>query len=113
MGDSSDEVLETLRKIFGLLELIAEDKIAQRDAKPRSALLEIVGKSETKQKSVFLMDGTRTQAELHRQTSVHKGDLSTLVGKLHKAKLLADDTKKPQLTISIPQNFFERNAEAR
>jgi hypothetical protein len=110
VSESSVEILETLRKIYGLLELLAEEKIAQRDKNQRSALLEVVGKSVPKQKSVLLMDGTRTQAEIHRETSVHKGDLSTLVGKLHKAKLLADDTKKPRLTISIPPNFFESNA---
>ena len=109
MDNSSSEVLETLRKIYGLLELLAEDKIAQRDAKQRTALLEIVGKSLAKQKSTLLMDGTRTQTEIHRETSLHKGDLSVMVGKLHKAGLLSDDTKKPNLTISIPSNFFEIN----
>jgi hypothetical protein len=106
MSDDSNELLATVRKIYGLLELLAEDKIAQRDAKQRTALLEIVGTSATKQKSVFLMDGTRTQAEIHRVTSVNQGHLSTMVGKLHKAKLLVDDTKKPKLAISIPPNFF-------
>jgi hypothetical protein len=64
MSDDSAELLETVRKIYGLLELLAEDKIAQRDAKQRATLLEIVGTSATKQKSVFLMDGTRTQTEI-------------------------------------------------
>ncbi|MGX9391809.1 hypothetical protein ACWX0K_00510 [Nitrobacteraceae bacterium UC4446_H13] len=109
MDNGSAEVLETLRKIYGLLELLAEDKIAQRDAKQRTALLEIVGKSLAKQKSALLMDGTRTQAEIHRETSMNKGDLSVMVGKLHKVGLLSDDTKKPNLTISIPSNFFETN----
>jgi len=112
MSNDSTELLETVRKIYGLLELIAEDKIAQRDAKQRAALLEIVGKSAAKQKSVFLMDGSRMQAEIRRATSVNQGDLSTMVGKLHKAKLLDGDTKKPRLAISIPPNFFESNAEA-
>ena len=58
MSDESVELLETVHKIYGLLELLAEDKIAQRDAKQRNALLEIVGTSATKQKSVLLMDGT-------------------------------------------------------
>lgn len=113
MSDDSTELLETVRKIYGLLELLAEDKIAQRDAKQRAALLEIVGKSATRQKSMFLMDGTRSQTEIHGATSVNKGHLSTMVGKLHKAKLLVGDTKKPKLAISIPPNFFESNAEAR
>ena len=113
MSDDSGELLETVRKIYGLLELLAEDKIAQRDAKQRAALVEIVGKSVTKQKSVLLMNGTRTQTEIHGATSVHKGDLSTIVGKLHKAKLLDGDTKKPKLAISIPLDFFEGNAKAK
>ena len=113
MSDSPSELLETVRKIYGLLELLAEDKIAQRDAKQRTTLLEIVGTSATKQKSVLLMDGTRTQTEIHGETSVNKGHLSTMIGKLHKAKLLIGDTKKPQLTISIPQNFFEGDAKTK
>ena len=107
---NSTELLETVRKIYELLELLAEDKIAQRDAKQRAALLEIVGSSATKQKSVFLMDGTRTQAEIRGATSVNQGHLSTMVGKLHKTKLLVGDAKKPKLAISIPPNFFESNA---
>jgi len=112
MSDNSTEVLETLRKIYGLLELLAEDKIAQRDVKQRAALREIVGASVSKQKSVFLMDGNRTQAEIQRMTSVNQGHLSTMVGKLVKAGLLDSDGKKPKLAISIPQNFFESNAES-
>ncbi|QWG19336.1 hypothetical protein KMZ68_05625 [Bradyrhizobium sediminis] len=110
MSESSVEILETLRKIYGLLELLAEDKIAQRDAKLRAALREIVGTSSAKQKSVFLMDGNRTQAEIHRAASVNQGHLSTMVSKLHKEKLLVSDTKKPKLNFSIPLNFFESNA---
>ncbi len=109
----STELLETVRKIYGLLELLAEDKIAQRDAKQRTALLEIVGTSATKQESVFLMDGSRTQTEIHGATSVNKGNLSTMVGKLYDAKLLVGDTKKPNLAISIPPNFFENNAQTK
>lgn len=113
MSDDSNELLAIVRKIYGLLELLAEDKIAQRDVKQRTALLEIVGTSVTKQKSVFLMDGTRTQTEIHGVTSVNKGHLSTMVGKLNNAQLLVGDTKKPKLAISIPPNFFESNAETK
>jgi hypothetical protein len=103
----SDESIELLRKIHGLLELLAEDKIAQRDAKQRATLREVVGASPTKQKSIFLMDGLHTQAQIHRETGVNRGHLSTMVGKMHKAKLVEGDTKTPKLAISIPANFFE------
>lgn len=111
MSDYESQVVKELSKISSLLELLAEDKIAQRDAKQRTALLEIVGTSATKQKSIFLMDGTRTQTEIHEVTSVNRGHLSTMIGKLHGAKLLVGDPKKPKLVISIPTNFFESNAE--
>lgn len=109
MNDQSNELLETVRKIHGLLELLAEDKIAERDAKQRKALLDIAGSSIPLQKSILLMDGTRTQTEIHNETSANKGHLSTLVGKLHTAKLLLNDSKNPKLAITIPSNFFEKN----
>lgn len=105
----NDELTELIRKIHGLLELLAEDKIAQRDAKQRGTLREIVGSSSTKQKSIFLMDGARTQKEIRKVTGVNQGHLSTMVGKLQKARLLEGDTKMPKLAISIPLNFFEAN----
>ncbi|MEA3208877.1 MAG: hypothetical protein QOE70_1934 [Chthoniobacter sp.] len=103
----SDELTELVRKIHGLLELLAEEKVAQRDAKQRESLRQLVGTSRTKQKSVFLMDGAHTQAQIRKTTGVNQGHLSTMVGKMHKAKLLAGDAKMPTLAISIPANFFE------
>jgi hypothetical protein len=113
MTDSSSELLETVRKIHGLLELLAEDKIAERDAKYRSALLAIVGSSKGGQKAVLLMDGTRTQAEIQRAAPMDHSNLSKLVGKLHGANLVTSDVKGPKLAISIPANFFETNAKAK
>jgi len=112
MVEETAELLTLVQKIHDLLELLAEDKIAQRDSKQRATLREIVGASIAKQKSVFLMDGSRTQAEIRRDTSVNQGHLSTMVGKLNKAGLLVDDPKKPKLAISIPLTFFEHDAEA-
>jgi hypothetical protein len=111
--ENSSESLLTLRKICELLELLAEDKIAQRDAKQRAALLEIVGKSAVMQRAVLLMDGTRTQKDIHTNTSVHKGNLSTMIGRLNDAKLITGDAKKPKLSISIPKDFFETNAKSK
>lgn len=113
MPDNFAELLETLHKIHELLELLAEDKIAERDAKQRKALLEIVGTSVPMQKSIHLMDGTRTQKEIRAETSANQGHLSTLIGKLHTAKLLIGDTKTPKLVISIPPNFFENNGKTK
>jgi DNA-binding MarR family transcriptional regulator len=103
----NDELTELVRKIYGLLELLAEEKIAQRDAKQRATLRQIIGTSPTKQQSVFLMDGAHTQKQIRTETSVNQGNLSTIVSKMHKANLLAGDTATPKLAISIPPNFFE------
>ena len=77
----------------------------------RDELRKIVGTSQKKQESVYLMDGSRTQKQIQDQTSVHQGDLSTMVGKLESAGLLADGKKQPKLAISIPSNFFDANAK--
>lgn len=103
--------LEELRQIRALLELLAEPAIAQRDAKLRGKLREIVGSSNKKQKSVSFMDGTRTQKEIINETGVNQGDLSRMVGKLITVGLLANGRKKPKLVISIPPHFFETNGQ--
>jgi hypothetical protein len=109
---SDKELLNEIIEIRKLLELLAEPAIAQRDAKLRKALLQLVGTSETKQKSVHLMSGTLTQTQIRAQTGVNAGNLSTLVGKMNEAKLLTGDPKFPKLSISILPNFFESNDNA-
>jgi hypothetical protein len=106
-------LLEEVRLMRKLLELLAEPAIAQRDAKLRDALRKVVGSGDKKQQSVFLMDGSRTQAEIVSQTGVNQGHLSTMVGKLDIAGLLADGKKQPKLAISIPPNFFDFDAKTK
>lgn len=108
-----NELLAEVRQMRKLLELLAEPAIAQRDAKLRDELRRIVGSSQKKQQSVLLMDGSRTQAQIVAQTSVHQGDLSVMVGKLESAGLLVDGKKQPKLAISIPSSFFDANAKTR
>src|SRR5712692_206848 len=102
-------LLAEVRQMRKLLEVLAEPAIAQRDVKLRGELRKIVGSSPKKQQSVLLMDGSRTQTQIIAQTSVNKGHLSTMVGKLESARLLADGKKHPKLAISIPLNFFDTN----
>jgi hypothetical protein len=109
VSDDPQLLLEELRKIRKLLELMAEPAIAKRDANLRSQLRTIVGSSPKKQQAVFLMDGTRSQREIVSATSVNQGNLSTMAASLDSAGLLADGKKYPKLTISIPPNFFESN----
>lgn len=111
MDDRSGEILDAIREIRDLIRLMAEPAIAERDKKLRRTLREIVGNSVPKTKAVFLMDGTRTQRVIHRESGCHEGHLSTLVKKLGEAYLLSGDSREPKLAISIPTNFFENGAE--
>jgi len=109
-GEDTRLLLEEVRHMRKLLELLAEPAIAQRDAKLRDKLREIVGTSAKKRQSVLLMDGSRTQGQIVAQTSVDQGDLSKMVGKMDSAGLLADGKKHPKLALSIPANFFDAHA---
>jgi hypothetical protein len=111
MGDHDAEILSAVREIRDLVLLMAEPAIAARDQKLRSELRRIVGKSVNGSKSVLLMDGNRTQRDIHRETGFNEGQLSTLVKQLKEAKLLSGDGKKPKLAITVPANFFEIGAK--
>lgn len=99
---------EILQEIRDLLRLIAEPAIAERDKKFREALRVIGGSAASKTaKAILLLDGTKTQADIAKACGIDKGNLSGLLKKLKTAELLKDDSKRPQLVISIPANFFE------
>lgn len=107
MDEASGELLSAVREIRDLIRLMAEPAIAERDKKLRTELRRIVGKSVNGAKAVPLMDGSRSQTDIHKETGINKGQLSTLVKQLSEAKLLLDDGKGPRLSISIPPDFFE------
>jgi hypothetical protein len=106
-GEREQALLDEVRHIRELLQLLAEPAVAQRDATLRDELRKLVGASARRQKSVLLMNGARTQKDIIAETSVHGGDLSTLVKKLEAAGLLVGDKKKPKLALSIPTSFFD------
>jgi hypothetical protein len=101
------QILSAICEIRDLVRLIAEPQIAARDKKLRDELIQIVGNGASKRKAVLAMDGSRTQMEIHKQTGMNLGNLSTLVKQLSKSQLLSGDMKKPKLTFPIPANFFD------
>jgi hypothetical protein len=107
MDEASAELLSAIREIRDLIRLLAEPAIAERDKKLRNELRRIVASSNSKAKAVLLMDGSRTQAIIQKETEINQGHLSTLVKQLDGAKLLSGDKKNPRLTISVPLSFFE------
>lgn len=105
--DTSADLLSAIQEIRDLVRLMAEPAIAQRDEKLRAELKRVVGNSAPKAKAVFLMDGSRNQAAIQKETGINQGGLSTFVKQLNASKLLSGDGKQPKLSISIPTNFFE------
>jgi hypothetical protein len=101
-----DEQTELLREMRDLLRVMAEPALAKRDEKLRTVLLKTVGKSPARIKSIFLMDGTRTQKVIRETSKIDPGDLSRLVKSLHKEGLIALDEKKPKLALAIPSDFL-------
>ena len=110
MDENSAEMLTAVLEIRDLIRLMAEPAIAERDRKLRNELRRIVGNSARQSQSVLLMDGTRTQRDIHRETGINVGQLSTLVKQLKSGHLLEADVKQPKLAISIPGNFFGSGA---
>jgi hypothetical protein len=105
---SEAELLTVVSEIRDLLQLIAEPQIAARDQKLRDELVRVVGSSAAKRKAVLAMDGSLTQMEIHKQTGMNLGNLSTVVKQLGKSQLLSGDPKKPKLAILLPPNFFDQ-----
>jgi hypothetical protein len=110
MDDTPAELLKAVHEIRELIRLMAEPAIAERDRNLRNELRRVVGNSIPRAKSVHLMDGSRSQSEILRETGINQGNLSTLVKQLGASKLLSGDGKQPKLAISIPANFFETAA---
>jgi hypothetical protein len=102
------EQTELLREIRDLLQVIAEPALAKRDEKLRLALLEIVGKSKPKQKAALLMDGTRSQSAIQKESKMDAGNLSRFVKTMRAEALIGkNDKESPKLAITIPPNFFD------
>jgi hypothetical protein len=91
-----------------LLRVMAEPALAARDARLRTSLTEIVGKSRAAAKAALLMDGSRNQAAICKESGIDKGQLSTFTKTLRAKGLIGIDDKEPKLLISIPPNFFEK-----
>lgn len=88
---------------------MAEPALAARDARLRAELTEAVGKSKAAAKAALLMDGSRSQAAICKESGINKGQLSTFTKALRAKGLIALDDKEPKLVISIPPNFFDNS----
>ena len=92
-----------------LLRVIAEPALAKRDERLRAALLDTVGRSKAKANAALLMDGSKSQNAICKESGIDQGNLSRLVKALRAQALIAADERQPKLVISIPPNFFENS----
>ncbi len=103
--------IELLMEIRDLLQIMAEPALAKRDEKFRVAIRSVAGKSQKKIDAIVLMDGSRTQAAITKETGIDPGQLSRLIKELEKAALINMDEKHPKLRVKLPLNFFDQTGE--
>jgi hypothetical protein len=105
-----ERLLAVVEEMRDLLHLIAEPRIAERDAKKWAELKAIVGSGAKGQKAVQLMDGTTRQKDIAAAVPMSQGTLSDLVKKLSEVGLCTSTAVGPKLTIQIPPSgFFEED----
>ena len=97
--------IELLTEIRDLLQVMAEPALAQRDAKLRSSLRDVVGTGAKKAKAALLMDGSRVRSQIAKESGMDDGNLSRLVKALTDAKLIIDQ-KSPKILVRVPPSFF-------
>jgi predicted transcriptional regulator len=86
---------------------MAEPALAKRDAKLRSSLRMAVGESSKRAKAVLLMDGSRSQSTIGKESGIDPGNLSRLVKSLVSTQLISADEKHPRLLVKVPAKFFD------
>ncbi len=106
-GKSLNRDTELLTEIRDFLQVLAEPALAKRDAKFRSLLRTIVGRSVNKSTAIQLMDGSRAQADIVKEAGIDHGNLSRLVNALAEAQLISADKKCPKLVVKLPSTFFD------
>jgi DNA-binding MarR family transcriptional regulator len=99
--------IELLTEIRDLLLVMAEPALSQRDARLRASLRTVVGRGGKKVKAALLMDGTRSQSMIVKESGMDNGNLSRLVKALADAKLIASDQKHPKILVRVPPTFFD------
>ncbi len=100
--------LEVLRDIRGLLMLLVEPQLEERDKERRSRLRKIAGGGSRNIRAIALMDGSRTKAEITRAAPIDASQLTKLVKSLLHEGLLAIGTHNPKLLIPITEISFVR-----
>lgn len=103
---------ELLLEIRDLLQVMAEPLLEKRHKKFRDGIRKVVGKKQSARGAVLLMDGTRTQAAIAKESGMDASHLNRLVKELEKESLCAMEGKHPKLARKLPTDFFDHNGES-
>jgi DNA-binding MarR family transcriptional regulator len=98
--------IELLTEIRDLLQVMAEPALAKRDAKLRSSLRSVVGRGKKAKAAALLMDGSRSQSAIVKESGIDQGNLSRLIKALAAAQLISPDEKHPRLLVKVTHTFF-------
>ena len=104
--------VELLAEIRDLLQVMAEPLLEKRHKKFRDGIREAVGKKQTARIAVLLMDGTRTQAAISKESAMDAGALNRLVKELQAEALCTIEGKHPKLATKLPGDFWEQNEKS-
>src|ERR1043166_1305590 len=99
--------IELLTEIRDLLQVMAEPALAERDKKMRASLRTVVGTGAKKAAAALLMDGTRSQSAIARESGLDQSNVSRLMKALAAAQLISADEKHPRLLVKVPPTFFD------
>jgi hypothetical protein len=103
---------ELLTEIRDLLQVMAEPLLEKRYKKFRDGIREAVGKKQTARVAVLMMDGSRSQASISKESGMDAGQLNRLVKELQQKSLCAMEGKHPKLAGRLPEDFWELNGDS-
>jgi hypothetical protein len=103
---------ELLVEIRDLLQVLAEPLLEKRHKKFRDGIRAVVGKKKSAKVAVLMMDGTRTQAAIAKESSMDASQLNRLVKELEKGAFCLMEGKHPKLATKLPADFFDENGDS-
>ena len=104
--------MELLTEIRDLLQVMAEPLLEKRQKKFRDGIRRVVGKKKSARGAVLLMDGTRSQAAIAKESGMDAGHLNRLVKVLEKEALCAMEGKHPKIACRLAGDFWDQNGES-
>jgi DNA-binding MarR family transcriptional regulator len=103
---------ELLTEIRDLLAVMAEPLMEKRHKKFRDGIRAVVGKKQAGRAAVLLMDGTRTQAAIAKESKMDPAALTRLLKQLKGKALCEVEGKHPKLAGKLPGDFWDQNGES-